>query len=274
MARAQRLPTMTALTRGTPLSKAIIWRILRNNWKAVRDMNVMQVSKLTNIKSNTGFRLVLTAVTLNAPERRTRPPTLAISAVAELLVLQNFRISWRYKSGLQSGGSHVCSGGSCYVQEKFSGRVQMYVWRLLFCKVTKKSPENWAPIVVVRVGGLYLGIRRHCTVRSAVEAWWKSIRKKEIPNHHSFCGGDTVIGFPISPKLWRSLMDWRPWIYGWQGRSQTNGYVRYNWHQSKSDQTRTLFVPVTLTLTSTKSVRIILRGVKPRLPPTPMRNTK
>ena len=41
-------------------------------------------------------------------------------------------------------GPHVCSGASCYVWEKFSGRVQIYDGWQLFCKVTTKKRKKVA----------------------------------------------------------------------------------------------------------------------------------
>ena len=61
-------------------------------------------------------------------------------------------------------GSRVCSGASCYIWEKFSGRMQMYDGCCSVSKVTtkKRLPENWGPIVVVWGVGAHLGLRRLC----------------------------------------------------------------------------------------------------------------
>ena len=37
MAIMDRLPRKNALTRGTPVPKAMIWPLLHDNWKTVRD---------------------------------------------------------------------------------------------------------------------------------------------------------------------------------------------------------------------------------------------
>ena len=55
-----RLPTTSALTRGTPLSKAIIWPLLSGILE-----NGCKLVLFTNRKSHTGFQLIPTSMTLN-----------------------------------------------------------------------------------------------------------------------------------------------------------------------------------------------------------------
>ena len=82
-------------------------------------------------------------------------------------------------------GPHVTHG------KNFLGRVQI-VWRLLFCKVTTKKgrQKNWGPIVVV-LGGLILGLRRHWSHASLNKCVFRCQRN----SHYN------VIMWPLSVSL-------------------------------------------------------------------------
>jgi len=85
--------------RDTSYQKAIIWSILRDIWQTVRDRS--RLALLTNSKSYTGFRLILTSVTLNDLERPDdrRPTVTHVRQLSFLLRLNS-----------DNGGRWVCGG--------------------------------------------------------------------------------------------------------------------------------------------------------------------